>query len=222
MKLSVETLEILKNFSLINSNIVIDKGSILKTMAEAKNVLGSAVISETFPAQVGIYDLPEFLSAHSMFEDPDMVFADDMKYVTMSEGRSKVKYYFSDPEILTTPQKDLKMPSVDLKFTLTEENLSTIRKAVSALKVADLSITVEDGDLVAVAKDVKNKTSNSFTIDLGTKAEGQFNLIFSVANFKFLAGDYGVEISSKLISKFTHSASELAYFVALEKTSTFN
>jgi len=223
MKLSRETIEVLKNFSAINSNIVIKPGNVIKTMAEAKNILANATVEETFTDTMGIYDLPEFLLALSMFDDPDLNFDPDMKFVVISKGLSKIKYYFSSPEILTSPDKDVKMPSADVSFVLSEVNLNDIRRAVSALKVSDLSITVDDGNLIAVAKDVKDKTSNSFTIDLGSKVEGDFNLVFSVANLRLLAvpGDYAVEISSKLISKFSNTLSSVEYFVALEKSSSF-
>ena len=114
MKLSTETLSVLKNFSAINSNIVINAGNRLKTMAEAKNVMASATVAEEFPDSFGIYDLGEFLSVYGMFDDPDLSFDDDMKYVVISEGRRSVKYFFSDTGILTTPTKDIKMPSVQV------------------------------------------------------------------------------------------------------------
>ena len=117
MKLSNDTVNLLKNFSAINSNIVIQEGNVLRTMAEAKNVMANAEVGETFNNTVGIYDLGEFLSVYGMFDDPDLDFDEEGNTVTIREGRRSVRYFFSDPEILTTPSKDIKMPPLlDLFF----------------------------------------------------------------------------------------------------------
>lgn len=221
MKLSADTVNLLKNFATINSNIVIQEGNVLRTMAEAKNVLAKAEVDETFEGTFGIYDLGEFLSVYGMFNDPDLDFASDMNSVTIREGRSSVRYFFSDPEILTTPGKDINMPAVDVNFTLTADDLASIRKASSALGVPELVITEEDGQLVGVVTDTKNSTANSFKIELqaGTSQTTGFKYVFTIANFKLTAGDYNVDISSKLISKFTNEDGT-QYFIALEKSST--
>jgi len=57
---------------------------------------------------MGIYDLNEFLSVVNLVNDPQLNFADN--YVDVVGGSSKVKYFFSDSSILTTPQKDITMP----------------------------------------------------------------------------------------------------------------
>jgi len=77
MKVSNVTQAILKNFASINSNIVINAGSELKTIAEAKNVLAKATVEESFDTPFGIYDLNEFLGVMAMFDDPELTVADD-------------------------------------------------------------------------------------------------------------------------------------------------
>jgi hypothetical protein len=222
MKLSTDTVNLLKNFSSINSNIVIQGGNVLRTMAEAKNVMARAEVAETFPDSFGIYDLGEFLSVYNMFDDPDLDFADDMNSVTMREGRSAVKYFFSDPAILTTPSKDITMPQTDVSFTLTSDDLASIRKASSALGVSELVVTKEGDTIVGVVTDTKNSTSNSFKIELqgaSSNLDEDFKFVFSVSNFKVTSGDYTVDISSKLISRFTNEDGTV-YFIALEKSSS--
>lgn len=222
MKLSNDTVSLLKNFASINSNIVIKEGNVIRTMAEAKNVLAKAEVAETFEGTFGIYDLSEFLSVYSMFADPDLIFADDMNSVTIKEGRSSVKYFFSDPEILTTPQKDITMPSTDVNFTLTSDDLASIRKASSALGVSELVIAKEGDAIVGIVTDTKNSTANSFKVELQgatSELDSAFQFVFSIPNFKLTSGDYNVDISSKLISKFTNEDGS-EYFIALEKSSS--
>lgn len=221
MKLSTDTLNVLKNFASINSNIVINEGNVLKTMAEAKNVMASATIEEDFEGTFGIYDLSEFLSVYNMFDDPTLVFAEDMNSVTIKEGRSAVKYFFSDPSILTSPSKDIKMPSTDVAFTLTAEDLASIRRASSALGCSEFVVTEKDGQLIGAVTDSRNPTSNEFTIELSQDGESSvegFSYVYSIPNLKLIGGDYTVEISNKLISQFRNEAG-VKYFVALEKSS---
>ena len=49
MKLTTETISVLKNFSTINNNLRVKAGSSLKTMSAAKNIVAKAEITEKFP-----------------------------------------------------------------------------------------------------------------------------------------------------------------------------
>jgi len=133
MKLSDNTKEILKNFSEINPNLKITPGKEIKTISTMKNILATAGVEEEFPQDIAIYDLSEFLGMLSLFNKP--VFDFDEKHMTINEeGTStKSKYYFADESILTTPQKDVKMPATEVEFTLTETDLTKIKKAASIL-----------------------------------------------------------------------------------------
>ena len=61
MKLSKETIEVLKNFSGINQSIVVKEGNKLKTVNSLKNILAHATVEEDFPKEFAIYDLTRFL-----------------------------------------------------------------------------------------------------------------------------------------------------------------
>ena len=93
VKLNDETREILKNFSTINANLVVRPGSIISTMAETKTCLATATLAESFNNEFGLYDLNEFLSAMSMFDDPELDFADDNLSVSIKQGSRSVKYF---------------------------------------------------------------------------------------------------------------------------------
>jgi len=226
MNLSDDTLSVLKNFASINSNIVFRTGNTIKTMAEAKNVLATANVDEVFPDQdFGIYDLNEFLGVVNMFDEPELKFSDDMNSVSITEDKRSVKYFFSDPSILTSPSKDINMPPAEVTFTLTGDDLSTLRKAASTLGVSDVVVTGEDGGQTAkiIVTDVNDSTSNSFELeiqDVSRSAEA-FNFVFNIGNFKIISGDYDVAISSKLISNFKNKDMNVEYWIALEKNSTF-
>ena len=222
MKLSNETITSLKNFAGINPNLVIHPGNTIKTISEAKNIFASATVDTEFDTSFGIYDLNEFLGVVSMFKDPDIVVSE--KFATISEGKRSVKYFFSDISILTSPAKDIKMPECELNFTLTDDDLSAIRRASSTLGLNDLTITRNDDSLVLRVTDTKDATSNTYDIELENATiatDQQFSFVFSIPNLKMMTGDYEVAISSKLISKFTNTENKASYYIALEKSSTY-
>ena len=223
MELSENTLNVLKNYSGINPNMMIRSGNTLKTISEARTVLSTAVVDANFPKDFGIYDLNEFMGVLSLVDTPRLKFEDEYVVVNDSTGRSKVKYFYSSEDTLTTPQKDITMPETNVKFVLTNDTLSRLKKAASTLGHSEISISGKDGVLSLSVVDSQNMTSNAFSIDIDGEFsdDAAFNFILSTNNLKILPGDYTVEISKKLISQFSHTSLDIKYWIALEKTSTF-
>jgi len=223
MELSENTLNVLKNYSGINPNMMIRSGNTLKTISEARTVLSTAVVDANFPKDFGIYDLNEFMGVLSLVDTPRLKFEDEYVVVNDSTGRSKVKYFYSSEDTLTTPQKDITMPETNVKFVLTNDTLNRLKKAASTLGHSEISISGKDGVLSLSVVDSQNMTSNAFSIDIDGEFDNDatFNFILSTNNLKILPGDYTVEISKKLISQFSHTSLDVKYWIALEKTSTF-
>lgn len=219
MKISSDTINILKNFSGINANLVFKPGKELKTLSEAKTIMASASILEDFPVEFGVYDLNEFLSLHSLMDDPELDFSD--KYLTMSDGSQKIKYFYSEIDILTQPTKDINMPECEVVLDISASNLDKIRKAAAVLGHSELSFSSQGGEVVASVFNEKDSTANTFDINLGTTSTETFNYVFSISNLKMLQGDYKVSISSKLISNWRNADNPLDYYIALEKSSSF-
>ena len=222
IKLTAQTLDILKNFSSINSNLVVKAGEPLSTISEAKNIMALAEVSETFPCDFGVYDLSEFISMFSLLQDPDLEFKDDS--VVFTSGRSKASYRFADQSILTSPKNKINMPSTDLSVKISSETLTQIRKAAGVLGHSIVSIQGDNGRVTLAVVDPKNSAANTFSVvlDDNNSQTGSFDLQFMIANLKVLPGDYEVSISSKLISHWKHESLPVQYYIALEKTSTFN
>lgn len=218
MKLSKQTIEVLKNFSTINQNLYVKPGSVIKTMTTVKNVLVSAEVAEVFPEEFGIYNLNEFLGVLSLFDDPEISF--DEKNLVISQGSNSVTYYYAAKEVLVTPEKDVKMPETEISFTLTKEVLSSLQKAASVLKVHELVVSGKDGKVFVTVSDTKNATANRYSTQVGS-TDMTFSAVFNIDNLKLIPGDYDVEISSKKISKFTNSVLNYTAFIALEMSSSF-
>lgn len=224
MKISKETLEVLKNFSAINPNLVIQEGNKISTIAEAKNIMASTEVSETFPKEFGIYDLNEFLSAHSLIDDASLEFGDNS--VIMKSSTSSITYRYADKSILTSPEKEVNMPDCEVTVTLTADLISQIRKAGGALGHPVVSITSVEGDdnIYLEVKDPENSSANIFQIKTGGySGNAVFDFQFLISNLKLVLGDYEVSVSSKLISHWKCiNNTPVEYWIALEKSSTFN
>jgi len=219
MKLSKDTITILKNYASINSNMLITPGNILKTRTLANTLMSSATVPDTFPQEFGIYDLTEFLSVMALFQSPELEFNE--KFVKISEGKNSIKYYSADSSVLEVPKKDINFPETDIELLLTAEHLSLITKTASVLRSSDVSFIGVDGELKLFIGDKKNDTANSFEVAIGN-TDLEFQVNFKVDILKFIPGEYQVSISSKRVSRFASTSSDLKYFVGIEQDSTFS
>ena len=220
MKLSDKTISVLKNFSSINQSILFKEGNKLRTISVMKNILAEATVSEDFSRDFGIYDLNQFLNGLSLHQDPELDFAQD-GYVVIREGRSRSKYFFADPNVIVTPpEKAINLPSEDVCFQLSTEQLDKLLKASAVYQLPDLSAIGENGVVKLVVRDKKNDTSNDYAVVVG-ETDNEFCFNFKVENIKVLPGTYEVVVSQKFLSRFTSKNHDLTYYIALEPDSTF-
>jgi len=223
MKINQSTQDILKNFSEINTNILIKPGSELNTISTMKNILAKATINENFDKEFGIYDLNEFLSVVSSLDKPELTLQEKHMTISTEGSRSKVKYFYSDPSVIVSPNKDVNMPESDVTFSLSESNLVQLQKMAAILSSPDLALIGEKGgDVVLKVCDKKNDTSNKFDIVVGENATANYTFYFKVENLKMISGDYDVAVSSKSIAHFTNTKLPIQYWIALEPDSVFD
>ena len=221
MKLSDKTISLLKNFSSINQSILFKEGNKLRTISVMKNILAEATVSEEFAKDFGVYDLNQFLNGLSLHQSPELDFKND-GYVVIREGKMRSKYFFADPNVIVTPpEKDITLPSEDVSFEVSTEQLDKLLKAAAVYQLPDISAVGEGGVIKLVVRDKKNDTSNDFAIVVG-ETEDQFSFNFKVENIKVLPGTYEVIVSKKLLSRFESKSHDLTYYIALEPDSTFD
>ena len=220
MKLSEKTLTLLKNFSNINQSILFKQGSSLRTISVMKNILAEATIDEDLPTDFGIYDLGQFLNGLALHNRPELDFQNE-GYVYIKEGRMRSKYFFADPKVIVTPpEKEITLPSEDVSFTLSTDQLDKLLKAAGIYQLPDLTVVGRNGVVKIQVRDRKNDTSNDFAITVG-ETDDTFSFNFKVENIKILPGTYDVVVSKKLLSRFTSQNYNLKYYIALEPDSTF-
>jgi len=220
MKISDDTRNVLKNFSTINQGIKVSEGNQLKTISNMKNILAVATVSEEFPQDFSIYNLPEFLGATSLLEDPDFQFNDSS--LSIADSNSSMNYFFASEGMVTTPDKMITMPESEVKFDVSSTLLNDLNKAASVLGVGDLILKSDGTSITLEVTDKKNDTSNTFSRVVGTGNGVSFIMNFKIENLKVLEGNYSVSVSSKGISNFKNKDIDLEYFIALEPDSKYD
>tara|TARA_Y100000034_G_scaffold116798_1_gene155549 strand:+ start:1039 stop:1809 length:771 start_codon:yes stop_codon:yes gene_type:complete len=222
-KISRDTLDIFKNFATINSNILVKTGNTIRTISPVKNVMAEAVVSETFDTQFGIWDLNKFLGTVSLFSDPEFEFEDN-KVTILGKNGSSVVYYYAEPRLLTTIDKEITMPDIVVDFNLTNSDMNDIQKAAAVLQLPDLVVRSSNtGTIELVALDKKDPSTNSYSLEVGdNESGGEFNFYFKVENMKMLPGNYDVSITEKVVSQFDNTTKDLKYWIALESDSNYN
>lgn len=221
MKLSDKTFSLLKNFASINQSLLFKSGNKLKTISLMKNIFAEATILENIPCDFGIYDLNQFLNGIALHQNPEIDF-ENSSYLTIVGGALVSKYYFSDPSVIVSPpEKEVVLPTEDVCFELSSDQLEKLIKASSVHQVYDLS-AIGDGETISLKVwDKENSTSNEFSIPVG-KTDSVFTFNFRVENLKILPGKYEVVISRHNFSRFRHCTLDLLYYIALEPDSSFN
>ena len=213
--ISRPTIEVLKNFCSINKSIVIKPGNKISTLSINKNILAIADVEESFDTQISIYDLGVFLGGLSLFDSPK-IDTTQSNYVTVSDqrGKSKTRFFYADPDIITQPpEKEINIPSEDVKFRLEAGVLQQLQRAASVYQLPDLCLFCSDGTMNLCVTDKKNDTSNSYSVEVG-ESDDEFCYCFKVENLKLLAGDYNVTISKQNVALFQGDG--IKYFIALE------
>jgi hypothetical protein len=219
MKISNDTRDVLKNFSTINSGIRVKTGNKLETISNMKNILAVATVTEEFPQNFSIYNLPEFLGATSLMENPEFEFNDTSLSIT--DQNSAMNYFFASEGMVTAPDKMITMPEAEIEFDLSSTLLNDLNKAASVLGVNDLILRSDGNTLTLEVTDKKNSTSNTFSRIVGTGDGVSYKMNFKIENLKILDGNYKVSVSSKGISNFKNIDIDLEYFIALEPDSKY-
>lgn len=221
MKLSAETLLILKNFASINQSIYFRKGNKIRTMTLARNVLAEAKIQEELKSDFAIYDLNQFISALSLHDNPTLDFSNE-SYVSFIDGARRAKYFFADPAVIIyPPNKELVFPSEDISFSLDKNDLDKLSRASGTYQLFDLSVIGADNEIKLVIRDKNNPSSNEFSTVVG-ETDQEFIVNYRMENMKIISGTYDVSVSRKLTSRFINVDKPVTYYIAPEPDSTFN
>ena len=217
MKLSQETLTVLQNFAAINQSIQFKAGNVVKTKSSSAEVFGAVTLAEEFPIDFAIYELGRFLNVMSLFSDPELDFSEG-NAVTIGDGRNSVRYAFADPSLISGANydKDIKLPTVIATFTLKQDQIIKLQKAAAVLGAPTCTISAKNGELVVSAHDKKNSSSDKFSLSIGTTDASDFTVDLKLETLRLIPGDYEVEVTERVVCRFTNVPSKLTYLIAGE------
>ena len=220
MKISENTINILKNFSNINGSILVRPGNVLTTVGVQRTIYATATVEESFPQQFAIYELPKLLGILSLFQDYDIDFGENQ--LTINAGNQIVNFTYANTSTIISPPEDKKIivDPAEIEFSINHSDFHKILRASSILQVPNIAV-VGDGNTIKIcAINSKNPTSDTFSIEVGS-TEKIFNMVFRVEYLvKLLPLSYNIKINSKGISSFTDN--NIQYFIMTEAESKFN
>ena len=224
MKISNETIAILKNFATINTGIVFKQGKTIKTISTNKNIFAQAGIGEEIPGEFGVYDLVTFLNVLSLHKDePSIEFGDKQATISGLSGRSKLNYRFCDPSMVAAPpDKPIAMPEPEIEFKLTEDDLKWIRDTASVLSSPNIAVVSDGSKIEIVTFDTSNDSASTNALQVADGNGDTYKMIFKTEALKMIPGEYDVKISSKGVSHFRHKTKDLQYWITSEAGSTFS
>lgn len=225
-----ETLTILKNFSSINQSIFFQKGNTVRTISNQKTCAANAVISEEIPTDFAIFNLPAFLSAINLFDQPTLLFNEGGKFVKIVEGnkellQSSLKHFFTEPSLITYPKTDISIDGDFYEFHLSEEVLTKIKKSAPVVKATSFILEPgKNGKLTVSVQDIMSDTNNSYQIDVdaGLPSKAKFKFIIDLDNLNILNLNYKVKISEDIIEfQSLSKKNPITYWIAANTKSTW-
>jgi len=219
MKFSARTIQVLRNSSTIHQSILFNPGKQIKSISQSKTIMARATIDTEIEKAFAIYDLPQFLSAISLFDDPELEVGD--RAMTIRSGKEKLNYTFSEPSlILAPPEREITLPTCEVHFELKHEALVRVQKALGIIGAPEIAVTGDDGVIYIEALNSKNTSDSTYRVEVG-ETDKTFRFIFLAENIKLDQGDYAVSISSKGLSHFKGMQNDIEYWIAVEATSTY-
>lgn len=221
MKLSENTINVLRNFSTINPGIVFKEGNVIRTISKQQNLLAKAVVEENFSDKFVIYDLNRFLALVGSLKNPDITINKDKNNLQIISGTSSTVYGLAaEHMIVAPPEKELKVVNAEVNFLLSKDDLSQVLKLSTVLGLPNIAVKGNRSVVTLTTLDVKNTDSDVFSIEVGSTSS-EFQFIFITENLKMIPGDYAISISSKGVSHFKNNSTSIEYWIATEAGSSY-
>jgi hypothetical protein len=216
MKLSDNTIAVLKNFSTINQSLQFKNGSVLKTISPLKTIFVEATVEEEFPSTFSLFDLNKLLAKISLYKEAELEFGDDRLTITTADKKkSDSVKYCSEKVIVTPPEKQIVLENPDCEFSLSKEDLEWMRRS-AGISGSPNFVFESDGETITfMATDLKDDSADQSKIEIGT-SDKVFKVAMKVENFKMMDGSYDVAVSKKGMARFKNKDVDVTYYIAIE------
>ncbi|UYD57502.1 DNA polymerase processivity component [Aeromonas phage B614] len=219
MKLSKETLSIMKNFAAINPSLRLTPGDFIMTKSINGVAYAEATISDEIDGEINIYDLPNFLSILAQLGDGSDIGLKNGEIV-IQNGRAKVNLQDADAKAIIVPKQRLRMPPADVEFDLKAEDLAETLKISRAVGADRMAITNRDGKLMidTFASEDGDNARTRYSLEIcDYEGTNNFSFVINLDNVSVVVADYKINISSKGAAQFQGLNS--SYVFVLETSS---
>lgn len=214
MKFKESTLSILKNFSTINPSVMLRKGNLIKTVSPGKDVMAVSTLEDPIEGDAGIYNIGQFLSSLTLFNDPEVKFEDG--YFAISDGKRSVNYTFAAENLILSPTKDsLPVDGIHTEFDISWSEIKNLINAASVLQLPDIRFTPSgSGEVTISTTDKKNPTTNVYSVDVPATTSGEGKPVdINTTKLKLIQGDYHVSLGAH-VAEF--KSESITYWIAVE------
>ena len=218
MKISHETLKVLKSFAHIRPGLCVERGYNISTINPEENLVAILKTEEEWPIAFNLYDLGSFLNTVSLFDDPDIILHDTHLFI--QDSNTECKYYFSNRELLGLPKNGIIVPDIDnsiAQYTISQNERDKLFKAAAALG-ADILTISSDNDMIRMSVS-RDNNDNNFTILIkdADYVNAKFEAVCNMQYMKFLGGDYVVNINRDkvILAEWNHTEMDLTYYVGM-------
>lgn len=210
------TLKILTN---INASMTINKDEDIYVVSPCSSVIGYAKLENKFKEDLSIYDMKQFLSVLSLFDEPSLEFSEDKKSVIIGSGTQSVKYFLTEKEFIKQG-KELTMPEdSEVLFDLPSNVIDKVMKASEVMRLDFINIS-SDGKVVTIgACSVGDDTANNYSEKVADGNGSIYNFYMKSNKVILPSIDYKVTCSSRNICEF--KGDRLTYWIGLETTSEY-
>ena len=222
MKISKETLSILKAFSSINPVMYLGDPEAIKVIS-SENIIGVFKCDETFDHECVFWEWPTLLSTIDSMgaEEAELDFQENFVKIT-SPDKSSIKYFYT-PEIVIAERNPKPKPYAsyakevesDFDFELSTEMLSKIMKISRTMGLNKLQIEMKDGAGTLSLIEDSGKVSHSYTQDIEGTGTGKINIYISTLNI--IMGNYHIHARTNLFAKFSNKDIPLFMIIAASK-----
>lgn len=226
MKISEDTLKMLKWMTTVNGGIKIDEGSMLYSKSESQAMCCVCQIKEKFPKPFVTTNLTKFLSLIDIVENPEFEFED--KYVTIGseDGKSKIKFFMSDPALVNQSNKIPKeQKDIAIKFHFNSEDLGKVYEAAKVLNVSDITLKTEAGNIYMIVSNRAVPNGDYIKLKIGEIEDPDLEIeyYYRKQNLKLIPEySYDVTVYSVGLTKFISTNSKYDRFEVFVVTSKEN
>lgn len=174
MKLSDNTITVLKNFAEISDGIIFVPGTDQKILSRDNTILALASFAETFPKTAAIVDLAKFIQNIEATDAHNISFEDNWVAITDDAGNQNINYSYGAEALITkAPDKNLDMSGVAATMTLTKEQIGTVLKFANINRLPTLNFGSDGKTNYAEVYDSENPDSARFKLKTSASTDGK-------------------------------------------------